>query len=196
MKLIAVTFLTVASSSLAQHALAEEAHEHGVGWLNVVLEGSELHMELISPGANIVGFEYRPSSAEDKSAVEEAVHQLEDGDSLFDLPAAAGCQLADAKVSTEMLEDEHASHEGERNHEDHEAESSHEEDAHEDHDESTHSEFHATYRFTCDDAEALDRISVKMFEHFPATEELEAQVIGPQGQTARELSADDPIIDL
>ena len=46
MKLIAVTFLTVASSSLAQHALAEEAHEHGVGWLNVVLEGSELHMEL------------------------------------------------------------------------------------------------------------------------------------------------------
>jgi hypothetical protein len=190
MQRIAVALLLAAAGGLAQ---TEEAHEHGVGRLNLVLEGEELHLELISPGANIVGFEHRPTSAEDKHTVEEAVSQLEDGDGLFELPTAAGCRLADANIVSELLGKAHDSPEVDKHGEGEEEHSGHEEGEHED---ESHSEFHAEYRFSCTNPEALDRISVGVFQQFPATEELEVQVISPRGQTARELTASDPVIEL
>jgi len=174
---------------------AEEAHEHGVGRLNVALEGQELHLELVSPGANIVGFEHPARSAEDKRAVEEAVVVLRSAEN-FALPAAAGCTLAAAEVDTELLEEDHGSHGGEEHHEDEERHSGHENDEDGEHDDEGHSDFHAQYRFSCTNPGALDRISVKVFDRFPATEELRVQVIAPKGQTALALTSSNPVLEL
>ena len=58
------------------------------------------------------------------------------------------------------------------------------------HEEETHSEFHVVYQFSCTDPAQLSHIEVLLFTTFPATEELDAQVIGPNGQTAVELTPD------
>ena len=47
-----------------------EAHEHGLGQLNVALEKEQLHIEFISPSMNIVGFERAPATSEEQNAVQ------------------------------------------------------------------------------------------------------------------------------
>ena len=44
-----------------------DSHVHGMGTLNLVADGSEVHIELDSPAANLVGFEHAPSSATDRA---------------------------------------------------------------------------------------------------------------------------------
>ena len=56
-----------------------DSHVHGIASMNLALEGDEVHIELDSPAANIVGFEHAPSSKADHAAVDKAVAMLNDG---------------------------------------------------------------------------------------------------------------------
>ena len=207
----------VASASVVladQHTFRQEdSHVHGVAKLNVVVENQQLLMELESPAANIVGFEHKPGNAEQEEAVHKAEETLQDGAKLFALPDAAACQLTAAEVKWTLEEehedhdqhekDEHAEHEHDKDeHAEHEKdehdhdkdEHAHEEHAHEEGE--THSEFHVEYAFQCGSPDKLDSIEVLLFQAFPGMEEIEAQVIGPNGQTAVELTAEANRIDL
>lgn len=165
-------------SEMRQH----EAHEHGSARLNVALEGAELYAEFASPAANIVSFEYRARTAEEKKTVHEALEMLEHGSRLLRPTAAARCRLSE--VDSEMLEGGH----GHQQHDE-------EEHGEEEHGE-MHSEFHVSYRFACGAPEALDSIEVKIFELFPGTERIESQVITDRGQTRVELTPKRPNLPL
>jgi hypothetical protein len=181
-------------------AAAEErrelgAHEHGHSVLNIAIEGGSIAMELIAPGADIVGFEHAASTAEQRAAVEQADAVLADPLTLFVLPAAAGCALESAVVALET--------------EDHEDENEHDADAEEhadveDHDaegeehgrEASHSEFHAEYAISCASPDHLGSIGFAFFEPFPGAREIEVTVITENGQTRYEVERAAPRIDL
>jgi hypothetical protein len=172
--------------------LADEAehrehgpHVHGVAQLNVALDGNVLWIELNSPAMNIVGFEHAPQDAEQKAAVGDATATLKDGARVFTPSADAGCRLAEAKVTTDI------EHPGAEHHDD--ADEQHEDDKHAG---EAHSEFQASYRFDCAAPDALKQLEVRLFELFPGTEEIEAQVISGAGQTAAELTAAAPNLPL
>ncbi len=211
--------LSVTAMSHAQTTRQHDSHAHGIGELNVVLEGDELAMELISPAANIVGFEHAPSNDEQKAAVAQAEEALKQVDKLFVLSEQAGCQAEHVHVESELLEghedeehhdDEHAHeepHDEEHAHEEHADEHHEDEHAHEDHadeehhdehehQEEVHSEFHVEYEFHCDDVEKLTQIQVNLFETFPATETLNVQLLTPDQQTAISLDKDNANIEL
>ena len=181
------------------------AHVHGVGQLNVAVEGDEVALELISPGADIVGFEHAPASDEDRSAVAEAAAALGRGAALFVFPSAAACHLEEAEVESSLLKSQHDDHD----HDDHEKHGhgeddghdhgDHEEHGHDDHDDhdhdeheghdhgeadddEPHAEFHAHYHFHCDNPARLSHIDVKLFERFPSMRELEVQAISPEAR--------------
>ncbi|QFS81714.1 hypothetical protein FIU97_02900 [Roseivivax sp. THAF40] len=150
--------LLAAAPAVAQDARQLDAHEHGVGELNIAIEGTTVAMELHAPGADIVGFEYAAESETDRAAVDAAVATLARPLDLFVLPAAAECSVTQASAALESDEahedhdhgDEHASgddhkhdaheeedhaHEGEHEHEDHahgDDHAEHEDHAHED----------------------------------------------------------------
>jgi len=149
------------------------AHEHGAGQLNVAVEGKTLHIELISPAVNIVGFEHEPKDHHKKEAVREVVKILKDSARMFGFNPEAGCRPSMAEVGTDILGD----HEGDEH-----------EDGHHGHDEDSHSEFHAAYEFACSSPEKLKYVDVKVFDLFKGMEELDAQIIGPKGQSAQELT--------
>ena len=86
------------------------AHVHGIAALNLALEGQEVHIELDSPAANIVSFEYAPSSADDHAALDKAIATLKNGDRLFTFNDDAGCRMETAKVASELLDEEHEAH--------------------------------------------------------------------------------------
>lgn len=202
------------STSLTLPALAEEtreldAHEHGVGQLNIAIVGNEIAIELHAPGADIVGFEYEAESAEDKAAIETALTTLAAPLDLFVIPAAAGCSVTSASAELESEEDhdahsdeeheEHAhdEHKDEHAHDEHKDEHAHDE-GHDDHadDEAGHTEFHAEYALTCTDASAATSIAFDYFDAFPNAQEVDVQAITDNGASAFEVTRDTPVLDL
>ena len=154
------------------------AHEHGHSTLNIAIEGTEIAMELIAPGADIVGFEHDAQNAEDEAALEAAKAKLADPLALFALPAEAECTVQAAAVAIEGKEHqkEAQEHEGE-----HEAE---------------HNEFHAEYQLACAEPAELGMIRFGYFEAFSNAMEVEVNVITEKGQNSFEVERDAPILAL
>lgn len=158
----------------APHAHAESAsslgkHEHGLGELDVALDGNLLELEWRSPAANLLGFEHAPRSAEQRAVVTRVQAQLGEAATLFGIPAAADCRLAEPQLDSPLFAaapgDEHEQPPG------------------------MHNEVHARYRFTCRQPAALEALDLgELFRRFPATEKLQVQLIGPHGQQGSELS--------
>lgn len=193
-----------------------DAHEHGVGELNIAIDGATVMMELHAPGADIVGFEYEAKNDADHAAIDSAVTTLGAPLDLFVLPEAAACMVTAAKAELESDDDhdEHDEHEEEHHDDDHgddtdeehadddEHEEEHHDDDHgdetdEEHaDEAGHTEFHAEYTLTCDNPDALTGITFAYFETFPNAKEVEVQIITSSGAQAFEVERDSPVLEL
>ena len=190
--LIALAALT-ANAALANETRQLDAHEHGVGQLDIAVDGAQIAMELHAPGADIVGFEYAATSAEDHAKVDAAVATLARPLDLFTLPATAGCSVVQASAELES-EEAHADHSDA--YDDH-AEEDHDEEGHEDHaEEAGHTEFHAKYLLNCADPAAASMITFAYFNAFPNALELEVQLITDKGSNAFEVERDAPTLDL
>lgn len=164
----------------APHAHAESPgslgkHAHGIGELDVALDGNLLELEWRSPAANLLGFEHAPRSDEQRAVVARVQAQLGEAATLFGIPAAADCRLAESQLDSPLFAAAPS--------DEHEHEHEHEQPA------DTHSEVHVRYRFTCRQPAALEALDLgELFRRFPATEKLQVQLIGPHGQQGSELS--------
>ena len=177
--LLALSMLA-ASPVFAQETRQLDSHEHGVGQLDIAIDGSQVAMELHAPGADIVGFEYGAESDEDIASVDAALLVLAQPLDLFVVPDAAQCSVVDARAELES-EDEHGDHE----------------EGGDDHvEEAGHTEFHAKYLLECGDITALSKISFAYFTAFPNALEVEVQVISDTGAIAFEVERDAPTLDL
>jgi Protein of unknown function (DUF2796) len=183
--------LTAAMAAAAFPALAEEpqrqlgAHVHGHGRLNIAIEGKKVSMELEVPGADIVGFEHEPSTAEQRAALAEAKARLANASLLFAPEPKAGCELEQAKVTAEAGH-EHEHHE----HGDKSSASSHGKE------EGEHSEFHGEYAFVCASPSRLTSMTFDYFKEFPNAQELDITIVSPKGQSSFEVKRDKPSLDL
>ena len=197
----------IATPAFSESAREMDAHEHGVGELNIAVDGDTVAMEFHAPGADIVGFEYEAKSAEDRAAFDAAVALLAKPLELFVLPAAAECSVTKASAGLESEEDhddhdheEHASDEkhDEHDHEEHASDEKHDEHDHDDHaeTEASHTEFHAEYVLTCGNTDALSGIEFAYFDTFENALELEVQIISAAGAQAFEVERDAPTLDL
>jgi hypothetical protein len=179
------------STVLAEESRQVDKHEHGVGELNIAIDGSLAEFEFMLPGADIVGFEYKAKSDEDLAKIENALLVLENYENVFSLNKNSKCVLADL--------DHHLSGEEHEEHEEH-ADEEHEEHADEEHeehaDEESHTEFYAKYSFKCDNIKQLDKVEFSYFKTFPNSSELEVQFVSDIGSNAFEVEADKPVIIL
>ena len=153
-----------------------DAHEHGVGRLNAVLDGKALELELESPAMNLVGFEHLATTDADKAKVAAARKQLEQPLVLFSLPKAAGCVVSTQELESPLF--------GDKPDDDHDHATDGKGAAAHDHDhDHDHSEIHAHYQFTCASPAALKNLDLaNIFKTFPATQKIQVQLIGPSGQ--------------
>ena len=151
-----------------------DAHEHGVGRLNAVLDGKALELELESPAMNLVGFEHLATTDADKAKLAAARKQLEQPLVLFSLPKAAGCVVSSQELESPLF--------GDKPDDDHDHATDGKGAAAHDHDHD-HSEIHAHYQFTCASPAALKNLDLaNIFKTFPATQKIQVQLIGPSGQ--------------
>jgi hypothetical protein len=190
--------LLLACTLAAAPALAEHRehgpHVHGVGQLNVVLDGNTLEIGLDGPAANLIGFEHAPRDAAERATLEQTVAHLRDAAAVFTLPSAAACRAEAVQLESSLLDHETGEeHHGDRH--DHGAPADHDGDGH-DHDGGEehhhHADLEATWRFRCERPAALDAVTVQLFRLFPATHQLEVQLLTPRGQRGTTLTADSP----
>jgi len=141
--LAVVIGMTVSTNVLANEEFrSHSAHVHGQVEVNIAQDGQELLVEVTAPGADVVGFEHAPETAEQKKVFEQAIAQLNKPDELFSFNNA-NCTLKFKSVSN-TLEGDHDEHEGhdhaEHNHDDHEGHdhAEHDHDDHKDHDHAEH----------------------------------------------------------
>ena len=186
--------LVAASPAFAEGTRQLDAHEHGVGTLNIAIEGTTVAMAFEAPGADIVGFEYEAKSDADLAAIDAALARLAAPLDLFVMPDAATCTVVMAKAELEG-EDGHEEH-ADGTHEVHDDED-HDHEDHADHgDEAGHTEFHAEYTLNCDNPKMLTEITFAYFETFPNAKEVEVQLITSFGARAFEVERDAPALDL
>ena len=188
-----ITLLSFTSTSQAEEQRHHGVHVHGEALLNLALEGGVLEAELISPAANLVGFEHPPRDAGERERLHRAAEQLKDGARVLGIPAAARCRAEEVEVESALLEEEQRDEAAEHDHghddHDHEGERRGEEGAEMEHE--GHAEFHVHYHFQCAHPEALERLGMGLFQLFPGIESLRVQAVGPNGQGGALLKAAD-----
>ena len=162
-----LTLLALAAPASAQ-TQSLGPHSHGAGTLDIAVQGNRLAMELRVPSADIVGFEYPPRSYDENVAVTRAKRTLIGPLRLFVLPPA-GCLLANVDVEQEFQTEAGGA---------------------------AHSEFHASYAFTCADPRAVTSIDFRFFQAFPATKIFKVRVIGERGQRSFKVERTRPELDL
>lgn len=188
---LSATFLY--TSFLCMPTLAEnkdehrqhDSHEHGHAALNLVQENQTVQLMFESPAVNIVGFEYMPKNTEQHRKVTDAIERLKQGETLFVFSKEAQCIQTSVEVETALSEmTEHK----EEHHDEYEEEHHDEHDAEHDDENEGHSEFVASYQFECQRPDALKSLTVKLFEYFPQTEEIDSQLVTGKRQFGAELS--------
>ena len=217
---LAATLLAGAAFAASDGERREhDAHEHGHGTLDIVVEGEELVIELRIPAVNVVGFEHVPKDDAEREAVRRALVPFADAAAVFVVSAEAECEVEAAEAAiVDMTHDD--DHEGEEHgdgdghdHEKKEAEHDHEKDEHDadehakeeheehekdgsDSDAEAHSELRATYHFHCHAPEQLGEIDVRVFEHLRDAEEIDVRVVTPTAQLAMELDPGSTVVRL
>lgn len=171
---LAVTTALLLSVSLAQ---AHEAHVHGVGKLDVVLDGQTLSLHLDSPLVNLVGFEHAANSAKDKQAVQAMTKTLRNtgAGAMFVASPSAECKLSGVKLESAALDPvllgelaatkpaAQADHDG-------------------------HADLDADFTFRCTHPERLQKIEVRLFDTFKGFNSIDVQLVTGKRQGAAKLT--------
>lgn len=180
---LAVTSISAqAEDSFRQHG----AHVHGSVEFNIAQDGQDLLVEIIAPGADVVGFEHAPKTDEQKKTFESALATLNNANSVLSFTQAAGCELQTAEISNTLGQDDHEGHD---HHDDH---AGHDHD----HDHDGHGEFNIAYQFQCKDVSKLSEIDTAWFDLFPSTERVNVNLLTDKAQVAAELVKNNTVIKL
>ena len=183
-----ITAMLIAAGAQASEShphRTQTSHVHGNAAMNIVADGSVIHIELTSPAANLVGFEYAPVSESEHTAHANALSTLKDADRLFRFNETATCRAAEVDiVSGSTRPAKSSGHEAHRHHD-------HDDDEHAD---TRHSDITAMYQFDCGAPGKLDTLHVGLFDAFPAIDNLNIQYVTDDRQGAASLNSGAPIL--
>lgn len=190
--LLALFILTATSITPALAAREHRQHgphQHGVATLTLALADHTLDVEFESPAVNLVGFEHAPRDAGQQRAVANAMQQLRSPAALLALSKDAHCSAVTAAV-TSSLQNSPAQAEQENAHGNVHAHNDGDDDEHH------HADINATYRFQCDQPQALHSVDVRLFATFSGIEKINAQWLTATTQNAKVLTPTDQRITL
>lgn len=149
----------------ATPALAE-VHTHGLGTLQIVLDGAVLAVSFTAPTHDLVGFEHSPRNAAEAKALDDTLARLRRPDAVIATPLRAQCE----SIEVQRM-DAGAAH-------------------------AEHADLVFDYRYRCAAPDALDALTVTAFANFRTLARLRVQLLGADGAREFELGADEPHLPL
>ncbi|NNC99611.1 MAG: DUF2796 domain-containing protein [Gammaproteobacteria bacterium] len=161
----------ISTPSIAQITKQLDAHSHGEAQISIAIDGDQIFLTLVSPAANLVGFEHSPKNAEQREHADTTQHTLSDYTNLYELPADTNCEVAEKSVQWTF--DRDSNNEKHTEHAD---------------TPSGHSEFEAEFLLTCENSAGINTIGVRLFEQFPAIERIRVEVLFDSSQIVEVLT--------
>ena len=207
---LSVALIALTGPALAEEARHADAHEHGHGAFQMVIDDDHTLIEIAVPAFDIIGFEHAPSTADQRDALAKAATSLSRPDLLFTMPEAAECAIGRVEIGfgatggdhDEHDHDDHSDHKDHDEHKDHDDHKDHaDHDDYKEHDdhkegEETHSEVTASYLLTCAHPEALNRVEFGYFDIFPDAEELDVVILSVSGQNAGDVDRNNTVFEI
>ena len=179
---LALVFGMLGQSVAAENHAHHEAHVHGVGNLEVVLDGNMVFIALESPLYNVLGFEHAPQPDAQRVLARRVTNILK-ANGLFSLTRDAQCRRSSHNLVSEIL-NPHTHGDGHAHSHDHD--STH----------SGHADLRAEYQFECRKPELLTDILVRVFQQFSGFTELNVQAVLPSGQIGAKLTPNESTLVL
>ena len=163
------TFVGLNLAGMGINAVHAAPHTHGEGKLQILQAGSEWQFVLQLPAADVLGFEYAPSTASEKKRYKETQKAFQRFDDIFTLSNT--CELLDTTLESPWeVANEHEGH-AHRN---------------------THSDFRVAYLLSCQGP--VKRIEMTGFPHWPSLQHVNAIWVTNKGQGALEITPSQPTL--
>ncbi len=170
----AIVFSAVgfASSELHSHG---KGHSHGVGNLDIAVQGNSIKVTFELPMESTVGFEHAPKTAAQKEAIVQLQATL-NKETLLTFTDAAKCQQTSIKASSPLFEalqtqpPKGAS--------------------------SAHSDVSVDIEFSCVNTKLLDRADLRIFKQFTRLKTIRIQFAGPNGQRSGTVKTAQPVFKI
>ncbi len=163
------TFVGLNLAGMGINAVHAAPHTHGEGKLQILQAGSEWQFVLQLSAADVLGFEYAPSTTSEKKRYEETQKVFQRFDDIFTLSNT--CELLDITLESPWeVANEHEGH-AHRN---------------------THSDFRVAYLLSCQGP--VKRIEMTGFPHWPSLQHVNAIWVANKGQGALEVTPSQPAL--
>ncbi len=171
------SLLLALPSSANEHAHnTQAAHIHGVAELQIAHIGNKLEIRFESPSANLLGFEHKAETHDEKQRAADVDRVLKSPQILFGFQGSE-CKLSTLDVGFSSISEPNI-------------------DEHQHISYTTHSDITAEYSFLCSTEESLNEITVDLLDQFPAVEMLNVNWVLSTGQGSAQLSANNKSVKL
>ncbi len=137
----------------------------GTADLTIAAGPDGVQVELIAPAATLIGFAGKPRTPDQRETLALAVGNLKTGDGLIRFNTQAFCRLEDARVDGDPKAPKGQT-----------------------------ADLGASYRFVCEQPEALSSAAVALFLGFPALERVRVHYRTPRGQGEALLIPRNPVV--
>ena len=142
------------------------AHEHGTANVDVFIDNTTLSLQLSSPLANLLGFEYSPRTPEQQKKTEELLDELSRPLQLVNIDPAGGCQfirtVTTAKVLGGLTPPTAKAPEA-------------------------HANLNATLEYKCSSAARIEYVNLPLISRFKGIERIHVQTVTPKAQGGQTL---------
>ena len=192
--LCAMVIILIDTTVMAADSMILAAHEHGVGILDIAIEGAEIHRDREATAPDIVGFELAAENPEGPARVAAARALLTSPARLLRTPGGAGCTATEAEAALVTDEDpteigiETADGHGKGgradNHGGDEAEVE------------RYTDFHAALRLSCQSPVTLHTTDFPAFGEFANVRVLKVGVITGKGGRVFRIERNDAVLNL
>ncbi len=150
-----LTTLASLMNASATTANQYSAHTHGHAELTIAIDKNNIDLKLITPAANLLGFEHKATTASEISQVIAMKKHLAQHANVI-IFNHADCHIKSSNINTgDILNYDHQEH------------------AHEHENRYSHTEIIVDYQFHCANASDISSASVKLFKHYTGLEKID-----------------------
>lgn len=154
------------------------AHQHGHADLQMAIENERVDLLLLSPAYNLIGFEHKPRTEEQRKRVQDAEQWASENTLVNTVDGS--CTLVSSAMHAGWKEAKDNEHKHDHGH-------SHSHDHDHDHD-SGHADIEITQTLNCPNLSESAQFETGLMARFPELQHLNVQWVGPLGQGATRLS--------
>lgn len=173
---IPVLALGLLGQPAAAQIVQVAAHDHGTVTLNVVQEGTQVLVELVSPKVNLLGFEHVPATPEEQQAVASVEAALLDAEEWVRVDGEQ-CTATGGQLLASSADEDHEDHDHDHDH-DTAADAGVE-----------HEDYAVSFAYTCSTA-ALRGVTFTAFSRYPGIATVALQWVLEAGAGAQTLTPD------